>query len=117
METEIKHNLFSYGTLQLERVQVENYGRVLEGQKDFLKGYRIENLIITDEIVIKKSGQKIHPVAIKTNNSSDIIEGIIFEISERELLETDKYEVVDYERVLEKFKSGKSAWIYVARSN
>lgn len=109
------HYLFSYGTLQLEKVQLENYGRVLVGKKDILRAYRIENLLITDETVIRKSEKDIHPVAVKTNNINDFIEGVIFEISDAELLETDKYEVSDYKRVLETFESGNKAWIYVTR--
>ena len=42
------HFLFSYGTLQLDQVQLENYGRKLKGNKDLLKGYRIEDLEIAD---------------------------------------------------------------------
>jgi gamma-glutamylcyclotransferase (GGCT)/AIG2-like uncharacterized protein YtfP len=109
------HNLFSYGTLQLEKVQLENYGRILQGKKDFLTGYRMGNLEITDEVVLQKSEMKIHPVAIKTNDVHDVIEGMIFEITAEELEETDQYEVADYKRVLEKFNSGEMAWIYVAR--
>lgn len=111
----MKHLLFSYGTLQLEKVQIENYGRILKGYNDLLRGYKIESLLITDKDVINKSGKEIHPVAIKSHNSEDIIEGKIFEITNEELMETDKYEVTDYERVLEEFESGKKAWIYVAR--
>jgi len=36
------HLLFSYGTLQLENVQLENYGRTLRGERDRLIGYKIE---------------------------------------------------------------------------
>jgi len=32
------HLLFSYGTLQLEKVQLENYGRLLKGERDKLIG-------------------------------------------------------------------------------
>ncbi|MCB9033726.1 MAG: gamma-glutamylcyclotransferase [Chitinophagales bacterium] len=111
------HHLFSYGTLQLKKVQLENYGRILNGKKDVLYGYRIEDLLITDEIVLKKSEKNIHPVAVKTNHPNDFIEGIIFEITETELAATDQYEVSDYKRVLETFASGNQAWIYVARNN
>lgn len=31
--------LFSYGTLQLEQVQLDTFGRLLEGQADTLQGY------------------------------------------------------------------------------
>ncbi|GEM_PF-1730243 len=109
------HYLFSYGTLQLEQVQLENYGRKLKGSNDFLNGYRIEDLVITDIEVIRKSGKHIHPVAVCSGNKNDVIKGMIFEITEEELQATDKYEVSDYVRVMEKFESGKEAWIYIGK--
>ncbi len=112
-----KHYLFSYGTLQLERVQIENYGRLLKGRKDRLFGYKLDKLKITDTEVLKKSGIEFHPIAVKTDSPNDVIEGTIFEITEEELIETDKYEVNDYQRVLEKFASGENAWIYIAKSD
>lgn len=30
--------LFSYGTLQLEKVQIESFGKILKGPKDTLQG-------------------------------------------------------------------------------
>lgn len=109
------HNLFSYGTLQFENVQIETYGRKLEGHPDILSGYTIGKLEIKDADVIAKSGTAIHPVAIKSGNSNDCINGVIFEISDKELIATDTYEVSDYKRVLETFQSGKQAWVYIAR--
>ena len=111
-----KHNLFSYGTLQQDNVQIENYGRLLAGVKDSLKEYKLDKLKITDAKVLKASGKEYHPIALKTNNTSDTVEGTIFEITENELIETDKYEVSDYKRILETFTSGKKAWIYVAKT-
>lgn len=114
---EKKHYLFSYGTLQLEKVQQETYNRILSGSKDSLPNYKLASLEITDTEVLTKSEQKFHPIAVKTLNSNDHIEGVIFEITEQELLATDTYEVDDYERVLETFVSGKEAWVYVAKNN
>lgn len=112
-----KHFLFSYGTLQLKNVQLKNYGRLLNGKTDSLKKFKIEKLKITNPEVIKTSGKEFHPIAIKTNNPKDLIEGSIFEITEAELYKTDLYEVNDYERTLEMFSSGQKAWIYVAKKN
>jgi gamma-glutamylcyclotransferase (GGCT)/AIG2-like uncharacterized protein YtfP len=112
-----KHRLFSYGTLQLEKVQIENYGRLLEGKKDTLFGYKLDKLKITDTEVLKKSGKEFHPIAVKTGSPNDVVEGTIFEITESELIATDKYEVNDYQRVLETFVSGEKAWIYIAKSD
>lgn len=110
-----KHFLFSYGTLQLERVQLENYGRLLEGEKDSLKKYKLNKLKIEDAEVLQKSGEEFHPIAFKTGSPNDRIEGTIFELTEAELKATDTYEVSAYQRVLETFSSGKQAWIYIAK--
>ncbi|MDO8953004.1 MAG: gamma-glutamylcyclotransferase family protein [Draconibacterium sp.] len=105
--------LFSYGTLQLEKVQLENYGRLLKGEPDKLKGYKIEKLKITDSTVLAKSQLEYHPIAVKSENEKDYIEGVLFEIRDAELIETDKYEVSQYHRVLETLESGKRAWVYI----
>jgi hypothetical protein len=55
-------NLFSYGTLQKEQVQLETFGRLLQGEKDILSGYKLNMLEITDPEVLRKSGQKYHPI-------------------------------------------------------
>jgi gamma-glutamylcyclotransferase (GGCT)/AIG2-like uncharacterized protein YtfP len=113
----MKHYLFSYGTLQLEKVQLETFGRELRGKQDTLKGYQLKDLVIMDKLVIEKSGKEIHPVAMKSKNPDDKITGVIFELSEQELNESDKYEVSDYKRILETFESGNKAWIYVASNH
>lgn len=110
------HLLFSYGTLQLEKVQLENYGRILKGVKDRLNGYKIENIRINDLNVIAKSQLDYHPIAFKSQNGKDFIEGVIFELTNTELIETDKYETNDYQRILEIFDSGKKAWVYVSKN-
>ncbi|QZE15324.1 gamma-glutamylcyclotransferase [Halosquirtibacter laminarini] len=112
-----KHRLFSYGTLQLDRVQIETYGRLLTGTKDILPGYKLDKLKITSQEVIEKSGKEYHPIAVKTGKKEDFIEGTIFEITQSELEETDKYEVSDYQRILAPFQSGTQAWVYVAHED
>lgn len=109
----MQHLLFSYGTLQLPSVQLSSFGRLLTGKPDRLLGYKLAQLKITDETVLAKSETATHPIAIKTNNPIDFIEGVIFEISEKELQQADEYEVEDYCRVQELFESGALAWVYV----
>lgn len=105
--------LFSYGTLQLERVQLETFGRKLIGVKETLKGFKMEQLEITDALVLQKSQQNFHPIAVISNSSQDEIQGTLFEISEEELKQADSYEVADYQRIQVKFESGSIGWIYI----
>jgi gamma-glutamylcyclotransferase (GGCT)/AIG2-like uncharacterized protein YtfP len=109
----VMENLFSYGTLQQEKVQSDTFGYLLEGKRDVLQGYCISEVKIKDKSVIKLSGKEIHPILIFTGNIKDEIEGTVFRINSSELLMADKYEVDDYSRVEAILKSGTKAWIYV----
>jgi len=108
------HYLFSYGTLQLEKVQIETYGRILKGFEDSLPGYKLFDIEIKDAEVLKKSSQKFHPIAVKSHCHIDKVNGKIFQITEEELKATDEYEVDDYKRIMGVFESGQKAWVYVA---
>lgn len=108
-------NLFSYGTLQKEQVQIETFGRILQGDKDILTGYKLEMLEITDQEVLRKSNQKYHPILVFSGNTEDKVEGILFEVTDEEILQADEYEVDDYKRIEKVFKSGKSGFIYVGK--
>jgi gamma-glutamylcyclotransferase (GGCT)/AIG2-like uncharacterized protein YtfP len=106
--------LFSYGTLQMENVQKETFGRILKGTKDILVGYILSEVRIRDKSVIEKSGIDVHPILKFTNNPLDEVEGTIFEVTEQELHQADDYEVEEYVRVEADFKSGEKAWVYAA---
>ncbi|WP_214071198.1 gamma-glutamylcyclotransferase family protein [Mucilaginibacter sp. dw_454] len=107
--------LFSYGTLQLEKVQLSSFGRILKGDKDALIGYSLSQVEITDEAVLAQSEQRFHPVAIPSANREDKVEGVVFEITPAELLKADAYEVDDYARVAVTLSSGKKAWVYILK--
>ena len=64
-------NLFSYGTLQQENVQLENFGRTLEGSKDILQRYCLEEIEITDDFVLKTSEKSFHPILFFTGNEEE----------------------------------------------
>lgn len=108
-------NLFSYGTLQKEQVQMETFGRLLNGQKDILTGYQLTMLEITDPEVLRKSNQKYHPILEFSGNDKDEVEGVLFEVTDEEILQADEYEVDDYKRIEAVFKSGKTGFIYVGK--
>lgn len=105
--------LFSYGTLQLPRVQTETFGRLLDGEPDALVGFSRTMLEITDPAVLASSGETFHPVVSRSNEDADRIDGMVFEITEQELIQADSYEVSDYKREYVVLASGRSAWLYV----
>ena len=107
--------LFSYGTLQLEQVQLETFGRLLKGEKDILEGYQLTMIEITDAEVLRKSNQRFHPIISFSGDKKDQVEGVLFEVTEEEILLADEYEVDDYKRVEVTFKSGKNGYIYIGK--
>ena len=106
--------LFSYGTLRLPEVQMELFGRKLEGSEDQLPGFRIEAIMIRDEDFLATGGQSLQKIAIPSQ-SDDSIEGLVLEMTEEELLKADAYEPEDYHRIKVRLASGRQAWLYAAK--
>ncbi|MEV4618319.1 gamma-glutamylcyclotransferase family protein [Asanoa sp. NPDC049573] len=106
--------LFSYGTLRDPAVQRANFGRELHGREDALPGYRMTLLEITDAAVVALSGTAQHPVVAPTGNPVDEVAGMVFDITDAELVAADGYEVDDYRRELLPLVSGAQAWVYVS---
>lgn len=111
--SEEKELLFSYGTLQLESVQLATFGRLLTGSTDKLPAYSLCLVEIDDPDVVRTSGQTHHPIIKFTGNNSDVVEGMVFQISRAELASADEYEVDAYKRVAVRLVSGRGAWVYV----
>lgn len=109
--------LFSYGTLQLPYVQLANFGRLLDGVFDTLVGYQLDQVEITDPIVLAQSEQRFHPILRYTGKIYDEVKGTAFAVSELDVERADRYEVEDYQRVAVTLLSGREAWVYVARDN
>ena len=113
MEQQKTENLFTYGTLRLEEVQLATFGRKLEGRPDVLVGYRLVMITIEDEEFVVKSGSAEHRNLQFTGNASDFVEGIVFSVTREELEKSDEYEPEGYERVLVQLASGTNAWVYL----
>jgi hypothetical protein len=109
----MEERLFSYGTLQLTNVQLETFGRTLQGQKDSLQGYSLSHIRIEDAAVVGTSGMTHHPILTPSGNASDCIEGMVFSLTPEELQQADEYEAEDYERIRVTLVSGTTAWVYV----
>ncbi|KVZ18587.1 gamma-glutamylcyclotransferase family protein [Burkholderia stagnalis] len=105
--------LFSYGTLQLEQVQLTTFGRKLDGQSDEMPGYALSMLKIEDPAVVATSGNTHHPVVAYTGNPADRVSGMVFPITAAELKHADDYEVSSYRRDRVVLASGVPAWVYV----
>ena len=71
--------------MQLDNVQRELCGRILDGKNDHLPRYQVKGLQIKDQLVIEKSGRGIHPILTFTGDSKDSVSGMVFEISKEEL--------------------------------
>lgn len=109
------HYLFSYGTLQKEKVQLDLFGRTLRGSKDILRGYIISTIEINDEAFLSKGEEKYQKSLVFSGNEDDFVEGTVLEITEEELLTADQYEPANYHRTKTLLSSGKEAWIYLAK--
>lgn len=105
--------LFSYGTLQQDNVQLSTFGRLLSGQQDQLLGFAQSMVLIKDADVVATSGKTHHPIVRASNDPSERVDGMVFEISDQELADADRYEVDAYRRVLADLASGQQAWVYV----
>ena len=105
--------LFSYGTLQLEAVQLATFGRRLAGTADALPGFAREMLKIEAAAVVATSGQTHHPIVRPTGRAEDAVDGMVFAVTPAELVNADTYEVAAYRRVAVTLRSGQRAWVYV----
>jgi len=105
--------LFSYGTLQTEPIQLSIFGRRLEGKPDALVGYRLESVQVQDPNFLAHSDATQRNVHY-TGNSSDVVEGSVLALTEKEIELSDAYEPVEYKRVQVRLRSGVEAWVYLS---
>jgi len=106
--------LFSYGTLQQEKVQLSTFGRRLNGQSDELVGFEQSLVRIEDPQVEATIGKTHHANAKFNGNEDSRVPGMVFEITDAELAGVDEYEVAfSYKRVVAMLGSGRQAWVYV----
>jgi gamma-glutamylcyclotransferase (GGCT)/AIG2-like uncharacterized protein YtfP len=110
--------LFSYGTLQDERVQLSTFGRLLHGHSDELVGFEPSLVRIEDPQVAAVSGRTHHANVTFNGRNDSRVTGTVFEVTDAELDAADRYEQpAAYKRIAARLASGKEAWVYVdARS-
>ncbi len=107
--------LFSYGTLQFEPLQLKTFGRRLQSEADALVGYRVVMVKVTDEDFVRKNGPIQRNLA-STGNDSDVVEGTRLSLTKAELDQADAYEPIEYERVRVQLRSGATAWCYISKT-
>lgn len=103
--------LFAYGTLKNKDIQEIIFGRILKGIPETLVGYIIKEIQIEEEF-----GLQTYPIIVQTQNKDNIIEGILYQISEQELLKSDIYEGKYYKRIEVLLQSNQKAWVYSANN-
>ena len=105
--------LFSYGTLQLEPIQLAIIGRTLAGHPDVLQGFEQTFVEIDNDSVQSLTGKSRHVIAKFTGRPFDTIPGTVFALTADEVQKADRYETTEYLRVSVLLRSGTRAWVYV----
>ena len=103
VKSEETENLFAYGTLQSQAVQLSLFGRRLDGKPDALPGFRVQRLRI---------GGRDHRNLAFTGDAFDSVEGMVLTVTKSELEQADTYEPAGYKRTLVQLRSGLNAWVY-----
>lgn len=105
--------IFSYGTLQMPRVQRELLGRLVAMEDDVLLGFEAVSIVIDHPDVIEFSGSATH-VGLVPGDPAARIEGKLLHVTEADLPALDDYEGEEYRRIEVPLASGRRAWVYVA---
>ena len=108
--------LFSYGTLRDPLVQLELFGRHVDGIAAELVGYRRSTHHVTDADFAARSGSETHAIAHFTGRDDDRVPGMALAVTDADLRIADAYEPPGYTRVICRLASGDDAWVYVASS-
>jgi gamma-glutamylcyclotransferase (GGCT)/AIG2-like uncharacterized protein YtfP len=97
--------LFSYGSLRQPAVQVATFGRELSGREDELVGFELATLQRTGKLLVN---------AVYNGRGDSRVPGMVFEVTEAEVLAADAYERTDdYVRIPAPLASRADAWVYV----
>jgi gamma-glutamylcyclotransferase (GGCT)/AIG2-like uncharacterized protein YtfP len=101
--------LFTYGTLQDKDIQENVFGRTLKGTPETLIGYVLKEIQIEEEFGIVQ-----YPIITETNNPQDTLNGIVYEVTQTDFQQVDRYEGLHYRRVEVHLQSDQKAWVYSA---
>jgi RimJ/RimL family protein N-acetyltransferase len=108
------HRIFSYGTLQEEKVQLSTFGRLLNGQKDELPAFQRSLVKIEHPAAVAEFGKTHYDNVKWTGQNKDRVSGALFDITDAEISAADEYERdADYSRMPVTLASGARAWVYL----
>jgi hypothetical protein len=113
MRSEEIIHLFSYGTLQLESVQLSSLGRVFQGARMscLASGVpRSRSLIRTSS---RRAAQTCIPSSQEAMTQPTRCRELFSRSPKPSFRAADEYEVSVYERIKVRWKSGVEAWVYV----
>ena len=104
--------VFSYGTLQMPRVQQELFGRLVRMDDDALLGFDTVPVEIDHPDVIEFSGSATH-LALVPGAPHARIAGKLLHVTQADLPALDEYEGEEYRRIEVTLESGVRTWVYV----
>ena len=106
--------LFTYGTLQTPEVQLDTFGRLIDGEADILPGHTVDYIEIDDPRLLDISGPTVQPIVRATGSPRDKVTGVVLTVTEDELEAADEYEDALYTRGAVTLASGRVAWVYLS---
>ena len=104
--------LISYGTLQRRAVQLETFGRPLQGWADEIVGFELKAFHVDDLAFAAKSGTADHTIVAFNGRAESRVKGTVLDVTDAELAKSDAYEPDGYTRVEATLASGGRAWVY-----
>lgn len=108
--------LFTYGTLRNTQLQVEWFGRELQGVADRIRGYRLEMVEIRDHKLTEESGEVYHPI-LEEDPESHGVPGIVLDLSPEEFEKVSNQGFDHYRPIEAVLESGRKAIVYVMNPN
>lgn len=106
--------LFTYGTLQRPGVQIDTFGRLLEGIPAILPGYAITYEDLADPRLDDAPLPTSHPVLRHTGSPRDKAVGQVSRVTRGELEAADEFEAPLYRRKRVVLADGSAAWVYAS---
>jgi gamma-glutamylcyclotransferase (GGCT)/AIG2-like uncharacterized protein YtfP len=101
-------NLFAYGSLRKKKYKKLFWTNTKRSSRKIIR-YEVKR------IEIEEFGLENYPIITPTEDDSDCIEGIVYELTVEELQLSDTYEGNSYSRIQVPLKSKQMVWAYSAK--